>query len=44
LGNKSFENFCGMGVKIDGFLQNIGAKRVFPMGKGKIKYLNSRRC
>ena len=34
LGNKSYENFCGMGVKTDALLQKLGAKNLYKLGKG----------
>ena len=34
LGNSSYENFCGMGVKTDARLEYMGAKRLFNLGKG----------
>ena len=33
LGNKNYEEFCGMGVKTDRFLEGIGANRIYPLGK-----------
>lgn len=34
LGNSTFENFAGFGVKIDAKLESLGAKRLYPLGKG----------
>ncbi|KAL4465858.1 hypothetical protein ABPG74_004095 [Tetrahymena malaccensis] len=34
LGNSTFENFAGFGVKIDSKLEQLGAKRLYPLGKG----------
>lgn len=34
LGNKSYENFCGMGVQTDKFLKHLGAKNLHVLGKG----------
>ena len=36
LGNKNYEDFCGMGVKTDRFLEAIGANRIYSLGKVKI--------
>ena len=34
LGNTSHEHFCGMGIKTDAKLEELGATRLFPLGKG----------
>ena len=34
LGNTSHEHFCGMGIKADVRLGDLGAIRLFPLGKG----------
>lgn len=34
LGNSTFENFAGFGVKVDEKFESLGAQRMFPFGKG----------
>jgi hypothetical protein len=34
LGNSTFESFCGMGVKCNEKLLNLGAKNIYELGKG----------
>jgi sulfite reductase alpha subunit-like flavoprotein len=33
LGNSSYETFCGMGLKTDLRLEELGGERLFPLGK-----------
>jgi len=34
LGNSTFENFAGFGVKINAKLESLGAERIYPFGRG----------
>lgn len=34
LGNSTFENFAGFGVKVNEKFESLGGQRMFPFGKG----------
>lgn len=36
LGNSTFENFAGFGVKVNEKFESLGGQRMFPFGKGMV--------
>lgn len=34
LGNSTFENFAGFGVKVNAKLESLGAERIYKFGRG----------